>query len=395
MRSASHEGRLSMIEADRLRKLEDSRQQRQLDLLRVLHILFPPLSRWLPLDRSSSNLRSSSSYSNLDAGSIMPHTPGMGSARERTPKSVRRGVVTPAAIDSVKRMLAPRACLARSEMDAYRGSEEAPRLFVADGPIPLDEEDAMDCLLTSSMRSAVASHMPPMYGIRDWVLRYSTEQHGCSLHTMYRMMEGAGPTVLLVLDAQGARFGGFATGAWAPGARYFGSGESFLFKVHQTGGGGGGSSSSSPEGGGPSSSSAASSSSSSSAAASSNMSFYGWTGSNSHFQLAYHDSIAMGGGGHFGLWLDEAFEYGSSGRCETYDNQPLASEGAESFRVIRVEVWEPQAAWTPRGGGPTSPVSPGSDDAMVSPPIVEQARRQGSSAFLVNLLSPARAYRRD
>ena len=106
MRSASHEGRLSMIEADRLRKLEDSRQQRQLDLLRVLHILFPPLSRWLPLDRSSSNLRSSSSYSNLDAGSIMPHTPGMGSARERTPKSVRRGVVTPAAIDSVKRMLA-------------------------------------------------------------------------------------------------------------------------------------------------------------------------------------------------------------------------------------------------------------------------------------------------
>ena len=128
------------------------------------------------------------------------------------------------------------------------------------------------------------------------------------------------------------------------------------------------------------------------------MSFYQWSGVNSHFQLAYHDSIAMGGGGHFGLWLDEAFEYGSSGRCETYDNQPLASD--ESFRVIRVELWEPQAAFSPRGypaaGHPLSPVSPRSDDAFggASPPIVERAHRQGSSAFLVNLLSPAGFERR-
>ena len=41
----------------------------------------------------------------------------------------------------------------------------------------------------------------------------------------------------------------------------------------------------------------------------------------------------MGGGGHFGLWLDEALEYGSSNASQTYGNAPLGSE--ESFRWIK------------------------------------------------------------
>jgi hypothetical protein len=125
-------------------------------------------------------------------------------------------------------------------------------------------------------------------------------------------------------------------------------------------------------------------------------SFYHWSGSNSHFQLAYHDSIAMGGGGHFGLWLDEAFEYGSSGRSDTYNNPPLGSD--ESFRIIRVELWElcsvdleRAASLSPRLRADTDPLSPRASctepDEM--PPIINRAERQGSSAFLATLLSPA------
>ena len=60
-------------------------------------------------------------------------------------------------------------------------------------------------------------------------------------------------------------------------------------------------------------------------------------GANSHFQLGFADSIAFGGGGQFAIWLDEAFEYGSSGRCETFGNEPLSASA--DFKVSRVEMW--------------------------------------------------------
>ena len=181
--------------------------------------------------------------------------------------------------------------------------------------------------------------------MHDWMLRYSTEQHGCSLRTAYHRLANAGPTIIMVLDAAGHRFGGFATEAWQPGSQYFGTGESFLYKC----------------------------------APGEPVQIYHWTGANHYFQLAYHDSMAMGGGGHFGLWLDEAFEYGSSGRSTTYNNEPLSAD--ESFRIIRVEVWElAQEGTSPRGP----------EAADYVPPIVDRAARQGSSAFLVSMLSPLR-----
>ena len=55
-----------------------------------------------------------------------------------------------------------------------------------------------------------------------------------------------------------------------------------------------------------------------------------------------------------GLWLDEAFEYGSWGRCETFGNEPLAASA--DFKVSRVEMWgfEYSAVSSPTEG-PCSP----------------------------------------
>ena len=102
----------------------------------------------------------------------------------------------------------------------------------------------------------------------------------------------------------------------------------------------------------------------------------------------------MGGGGHFGLWLDEAFEYGSSGACETFGNPPLARD--ESFRVLKVEFWElMQAAHSPHDS-PThevelqnrlnAPHALGNAAAYAQENALEQITRQGSSAALVNML---------
>lgn len=107
--------------------------------------------------------------------------------------------------------------------------------------------------------------------------------------------------MLLVLDSSGHVFGGYASSSWHISSHYFGTGESFLFSIHPK------------------------------------FNAYHWSGNNSHFLLGAPDSLGFGGGGNFGLWLDESFEYGSSGRSQTYGNEPLAS--SLDFRVVAVEIW--------------------------------------------------------
>jgi hypothetical protein len=43
------------------------------------------------------------------------------------------------------------------------------------------------------------------------------------------------------------------------------------------------------------------------------------------------------GGGSFALYLDGSLEKGTSGRCATYNNPPLA--GRDTFKCLVVEVW--------------------------------------------------------
>ena len=60
----------------------------------------------------------------------------------------------------------------------------------------------------------------------DWRLAFSTDQHGCSLQTLYRRLASRGPSLLVVLDADGSVFGGFASESWrADASHYFGTGE--------------------------------------------------------------------------------------------------------------------------------------------------------------------------
>ena len=239
------------------------------------------------------------------------------------------------------------------EMATLFHPTEGPRLLGLDTG---DDEHGIDgCIIPRQVRTTLLAHLPPALAIRDWRLIYSTEQHGCSLRTAYHRLARSGPTMLAVLDTRGHCFGCFASEPWAPAHRYFGTGESFLFKASPT------------------------------------FEVYPWTGANAHFQLAKHDSLAMGGGGHFGLWLDEAFEYGSTGCSETYANPPLSSE--ESFRILRVEFWELVATLaSPTAAHGYAAAGDQSDESIVgsarsTEPVMEKAMRQGSSAMLAAMLS--------
>ena len=75
-----------------------------------------------------------------------------------------------------------------------------------------------------------------------------------------------------------------------------------------------------------------------------------WSGSNSFFMLSARDHLAMGSGGHFGLYLDADLLHGSSGPSATFGNDclcrqhstgivPTEASPVGDFRCAVLEVW--------------------------------------------------------
>ncbi len=54
-------------------------------------------------------------------------------------------------------------------------------------------------------------------------------------------------------------------------------------------------------------------------------------------------SVGGGGGGRYGLWLNDSLSRGHSAPCDTFANQTLSDEG-EKFDVLGVELWVVGAA---------------------------------------------------
>ena len=180
-----------------------------------------------------------------------------------------------------------------SHMERLREHLGAPKL--------LGSQTHPPTVLSTSALVELRRQLPIRLSQCDWALLYATDQHGCSLRTLYSKLAGRSGTLLVVLDAQGHIFGAFVSDMWRADKTYFGNGETFLYTLHPT------------------------------------FARYDWTKANSHFVLAAHDCIAFGGGGKFGLWLDQCLEFGSSDTSATFGNECLA--GSTQFKCIKVEVW--------------------------------------------------------
>ncbi|ODN74653.1 hypothetical protein L202_06993 [Cryptococcus amylolentus CBS 6039] len=179
--------------------------------------------------------------------------------------------------------------------------------------------DSTDEVLSVPMADSLQHHLPPRQRlINEWSLLFSMEQHGASLSTLYGLVEKntqKHPNMANILIVQGEDnvFGVYMN---EPIVRhegsYFGSGESFLFKVDGN----------------------------------RHVSPYKWTGKNQYFALCESNFISFGGGaGCYGLILDSTFLHNSSATCPAYDNDILCqlqqskTSSAVPFQCFGLEVW--------------------------------------------------------
>lgn len=169
--------------------------------------------------------------------------------------------------------------------------------------IPDVSEPSM--LLSVNTRTALYASLPALVQGRKWLLLYSTWRHGISLSTLYRRsMLWPGLSLLVVGDRKGAVFGGLIEAPLRPSnkKKYQGTNETFVFTDKP---------------GHPV--------------------IFHPTGANRYYTLCSLDCLAIGGGGHFALYLDNDLLNGSSSVSETYGNPCLAH--SEDFEVKEVELW--------------------------------------------------------
>ncbi|XP_042457996.1 TLD domain-containing protein 2-like isoform X1 [Zingiber officinale] len=160
-------------------------------------------------------------------------------------------------------------------------------------------------LLSDNIRAALYFSLPALVKGTNWVLLYSTWRHGISLSTLYRRSALCpGYSLLVVGDRRGAVFGGLVEAPLQPTNRrkYQGTSSSFVFTD-----------------------------------LSGTPVIFRATGRNSYFTLCSSDSLALGGGGHFALFLDGDLLNGSSSSSDTFGNSCLAH--TEEFEVKEIELW--------------------------------------------------------
>lgn len=174
--------------------------------------------------------------------------------------------------------------------------------------------DASHVLHVEHFKQIMSQGVPARFHESGLELVYSTNIHGMSLHTLFNRVKKTSPTLLAIRDTRDRVFGCYAASPWkSSSARYYGTGESFVFGT-----------------GGPAIAKV-----------------YRWSRANSFFQFTANTFLAIGGGegSHFALWIDEDLLMGTSSACSTFASPPLTSiddEGAANcveFKIVSLEVW--------------------------------------------------------
>ena len=83
--------------------------------------------------------------------------------------------------------------------------------------------------------SQLRNHLPPLLKeASTWTLLYSTNQHGISLSTLYRLTSGAGPLLIVIKDEFDDIFGAFVSESLHIQTGFYGDGSCFLWKYTDT-----------------------------------------------------------------------------------------------------------------------------------------------------------------
>ena len=192
-----------------------------------------------------------------------------------------------------------------------------------DSPRKHNEFKTPEYLLTPEQMHQIAIHvLPKTIAYCQWRRLYSLNRDGDSFDGCLRIIANVARTLVVVRTTKGAVFGGYADSPWRPMelARFYGSAQACLFSVKEPG-------VPMDQVENPKSL----------------LNVYRWSGKNRYIQVCDTSSkmLAFGGGGSdgaFGLCIQEDFQTGSTGPCDTFDNAPLCPES--TFKVTDVEIWE-------------------------------------------------------
>ncbi|XDG04847.1 hypothetical protein ABKA04_004462 [Annulohypoxylon sp. FPYF3050] len=238
------------------------------------------------------------------------------------------------------------------------------------------DTEADERLLARGIAEEIRTFLPERLKIADdWKLVYSLYQDGSSLATLYKLCdEYRGRRVgfvLVVRDGKDGTFGAYLTEAPHPASSYYGTGECFLWRASlhaplppppsadttninfRTMTIASPTSSSFPSNDTHSASQQQKTLSPGLTDPSTNklapqqptaqsirFQNFAYTGANDYciFCETKFLSVGGGGGGTYGLWLNDGLSRGHSAPCDTFSNQPLSDEG-EKFDVMGVELW--------------------------------------------------------
>ncbi|MES1913963.1 MAG: hypothetical protein MHM6MM_006104 [Cercozoa sp. M6MM] len=206
--------------------------------------------------------------------------------------------------------------LTHSENQSPRGPKLDKRLsflFERHDSLLADESD----IVSPEMLRKLIALAPERLTTLPWKLTYATWRDGYSLRTLLlRAAHEPGQHSLLIVRSHTGRiFGGVTSSRWRMSQAFYGRGESCVFRIdavtHHNDKKG--------------------------AEEGVELSVFRWTGANAYVQFAQESHLAMGGGGHFAIYLDRELQHGSSGKCTTFASPPLA--GDEDFIVNALELW--------------------------------------------------------
>lgn len=153
-------------------------------------------------------------------------------------------------------------------------------------------------ILTPQLLQLLLPYLPSSSHIQDLACKYKLSVNGASLADLYRRCGKVQDSLTIIQDSGGSVFGCYVSSAWRVHESYFGSGSCFVFTLAP--------------------------------------SFHVYPASsvpgssNNFFQLATPQAMALGGGDHFAIWIDDALRKGISKHCNTFASPSLSSH--EEFR---------------------------------------------------------------
>eukprot|EP00592_Proboscia_alata_P000630 CAMPEP_0194373902 /NCGR_PEP_ID=MMETSP0174-20130528/22295_1 /TAXON_ID=216777 /ORGANISM="Proboscia alata, Strain PI-D3" /LENGTH=351 /DNA_ID=CAMNT_0039153185 /DNA_START=220 /DNA_END=1275 /DNA_ORIENTATION=+ len=224
-------------------------------------------------------------------------------------------------------------CAPQDDETSYKSNRSC---FVILGTQPRDEY-AYSHTLSRTRLESLRFFLPSSVSESNFWLKYSCARDGASLQNLFSCIHGSNQVIIAIETNEGEVFGSFTSSAWRVGPNYYGSGESFLWRLKH------------------SDIACLRFSDDEKQSFEPEVEVFPWTNNDDYIQLCTSNKLVVGGGEWslenapyqkkdvgLGLTLDSDLLFGTSSSCSTFGNCALSRYGF-SFEIAAVEVW----AFTP------------------------------------------------